>query len=148
MHAPALDDTTIVAIFDAANTSDIETGELGAKKGSTKEIRDFGAMLARDHKDVRQQGRPGEEAGRDPNVAEGRRQHEEPGRHYEAPQQALGRGIRQGVSAERGRLPRRGDEDAAPGDSERRVEGPRDEDRTRIRRAPGCGEAPARQQAM
>jgi putative membrane protein len=53
----ALDDPTIVAIFDAANTSDIETGELGAKKGSTKEIRDFGAMLARDHKNVRQQGR-------------------------------------------------------------------------------------------
>src|SRR5215467_10191947 len=56
-HAPALDDPTIVAIFDAANTSDIETGDLGAKKGSTKEIRDFGAMLARDHKNVRQQGR-------------------------------------------------------------------------------------------
>jgi putative membrane protein len=53
----ALDDPTIVAIFDAANTSDIETGELGAKKGSTKAVRDFGAMLARDHKAVRQQGR-------------------------------------------------------------------------------------------
>jgi putative membrane protein len=52
-----LDDATIVAIFDAANTADIETGELAAKKGSTKEIRDFGAMLARDHKAVRQQGR-------------------------------------------------------------------------------------------
>jgi putative membrane protein len=55
--APALDDATIVAIFDAANTADIETGELGATKGSTKTIRDFGAMLARDHKAVRQQGR-------------------------------------------------------------------------------------------
>ena len=53
----ALDDATIVAIFDAANTSDIETGELGAKMGSTKAVRDFGAMLARDHKQVRQQGR-------------------------------------------------------------------------------------------
>jgi putative membrane protein len=53
----ALDDPTIVAIFDAANTADIETGELAAKKGSTKEIRDFGAMLARDHRVVRQQGR-------------------------------------------------------------------------------------------
>ena len=52
-----LDDPTIVAIFDAANTADIETGELAAKKGSTQEIRDFGAMLARDHKMVRQQGR-------------------------------------------------------------------------------------------
>jgi putative membrane protein len=56
-NTTALDDPTIVAIFDAANTSDIETGEVGAKKGSTKEIRDFGAMLARDHKNVRQQGR-------------------------------------------------------------------------------------------
>ena len=60
-HAPTkagkLDDPTIVAIFDAANTWDIQTGELAAKNGSTKEIRDFGAMLARDHKNVRQQGR-------------------------------------------------------------------------------------------
>ncbi|HEY4131576.1 MAG TPA: DUF4142 domain-containing protein [Gemmatimonadaceae bacterium] len=53
----ALDDATIVAIFDEANTADIETGTLAEKMGSTKEIRDFGAMLARDHKMVRQQGR-------------------------------------------------------------------------------------------
>src|SRR5215475_16047162 len=53
----ALDDPTIVAIFDAANTSDIETGELGAKKGTTAAVREFGAMLARDHKAVRQLGR-------------------------------------------------------------------------------------------
>ena len=52
-----LNDPTIVAIFDAANTWDIETGNLAAKKASTKEVRDFGAMLARDHKMVRQQGR-------------------------------------------------------------------------------------------
>src|SRR4051812_45873986 len=45
----ALDDPTIVAIFDAANTWDIETGQLAEKKGTTKEIRDFGAMLAHDH---------------------------------------------------------------------------------------------------
>lgn len=55
--APALDDPTIVAIFDYANTEDIETGELGAKKGSTKAVRDFGAMLAHDHKAVRKMGR-------------------------------------------------------------------------------------------
>jgi putative membrane protein len=52
-----LDDPTIVAIFDAANTWDIETGTLATKRGSTKEVRDFGAMLARDHKMVRQEGR-------------------------------------------------------------------------------------------
>jgi putative membrane protein len=52
-----LDDPTIVAIFDAANTWDIETGRLAEKKGTTKEIREFGAMLAHDHAMVRQQGR-------------------------------------------------------------------------------------------
>lgn len=52
-----LDDPTIVAIFDNANTADIETGELAAKRGSTNEVRQFGAMLARDHDMVRQQGR-------------------------------------------------------------------------------------------
>jgi putative membrane protein len=54
---PALDDPTIVAIFDGANSADIETGQLAVERGSTKEVRDFGAMLARDHKAVQQQGR-------------------------------------------------------------------------------------------
>jgi putative membrane protein len=54
---PTLDDPTIVAIFDAANAADIETGQLAAERGSSKEVRDFGAMLVRDHKMVRQQGR-------------------------------------------------------------------------------------------
>jgi putative membrane protein len=52
-----LDDATIVAIFDAANTADIETGELAAKRGQSKEVRDLGAQFARDHRAVRQQGR-------------------------------------------------------------------------------------------
>ena len=55
--APALDDPTIVAIFDAANTADIETGKLAAEHGASKEVREFGAMLARDHVTVRQLGR-------------------------------------------------------------------------------------------
>ena len=55
--APVLDDATIVAIFDHANTVDIETGKLAAKRGSSNEVRQFGAMLARDHAMVRQQGR-------------------------------------------------------------------------------------------
>ena len=53
----ALDDPTIVAIFDAANTADIETGLLAAERGHSKEVRAFGEMLARDHKQVRQTGR-------------------------------------------------------------------------------------------
>ena len=52
-----LDDPTIVAIFDAANTWDVETGSLGEKKATTKEVRDLAAMFARDHANVRQQGR-------------------------------------------------------------------------------------------
>ena len=55
--APGLDDPTIVAIFDAANTYDVETGSLAVTKGRTQEVRDFGAMLVRDHGAVRQQGR-------------------------------------------------------------------------------------------
>ena len=52
-----LDDATIVAIFDAANTADIETGLLAAERGSTDQVRNFGRMLANDHRNVRQQGR-------------------------------------------------------------------------------------------
>jgi putative membrane protein len=55
--APALDDATIVAIFDNANTADIETGKLAARRGHSTEVRQFGAMLARDHEMARQQGR-------------------------------------------------------------------------------------------
>ena len=57
LPAAALDDPTIVAIFDGANTADIETGQLAAERGHSKQVREFGAMLARDHKVVRQQGR-------------------------------------------------------------------------------------------
>src|SRR5690242_19757381 len=55
--APALDDATIVAIFDAANTADIETGDLAAKKGHSKQVRDLGRSFAAAHRAVRQQGR-------------------------------------------------------------------------------------------
>jgi putative membrane protein len=55
--SPPLDDPTIVAIFDAANTADIETGRLAAERGYSKEVRDFGAMLINDHTAVRQLGR-------------------------------------------------------------------------------------------
>jgi putative membrane protein len=57
-HAQAkLDDPTIVAIFDVANTWDMETSALAEKKGTTKEVRDLGMMFVRDHRAVRQQGR-------------------------------------------------------------------------------------------
>jgi putative membrane protein len=56
-HAAALDDATIVAIFDAANTFDVQTGNLAAKKASNPDVKKFGAMIAHDHTVVRQQGR-------------------------------------------------------------------------------------------
>lgn len=55
--AQALNDPTIVAIFDAANTWDMETGGLAVKRAKSKEVHEFGHMLVRDHKAVRQQGR-------------------------------------------------------------------------------------------
>lgn len=55
--ASKLDDPTIVAIFDAANTYDIETGSLAVSKGQSRAVRDFGGMLVRDHRNVRAQGR-------------------------------------------------------------------------------------------
>ncbi len=55
--APALDDAAIVGIFDIANTWDIATGSLAASKAGRQDVRDFGAMLARDHKAVQDQGR-------------------------------------------------------------------------------------------
>jgi putative membrane protein len=56
-YAAGPDDATIVAIFDAANSADIETGQLAAERGHSREVRDFGAMLVRDHQHVRQLGR-------------------------------------------------------------------------------------------
>lgn len=55
--AQALNDPTIVAIFDAANTWDMETGALAVKRAKSKSAHEFGEMLVRDHKAVRQQGR-------------------------------------------------------------------------------------------
>lgn len=55
--AAKLDDAAIVGIFDAANTWDIATGSLAEKHAANKDARALGAMLARDHQTVRQQGR-------------------------------------------------------------------------------------------
>jgi len=56
-QSPSLDDATIVAIFDAANTRDIETSSLAAKKGAQDDVRALGKNFANDHTQLRQQGR-------------------------------------------------------------------------------------------
>jgi putative membrane protein len=53
----ALDDPTIVAIFDAANSWDMETSQIALRKSRNKDVRHFAAMMVRDHKAVRQLGR-------------------------------------------------------------------------------------------
>jgi putative membrane protein len=53
----ALDDAQIVAIFDLANTADIETGRLGAARAQSKDVRDYATMLYQVHTQVRQNGR-------------------------------------------------------------------------------------------
>jgi len=55
--APKLDDATIVAIFDAANSADIQTAGLGAEKATDPRIREIAANFVRDHTKVRQMGR-------------------------------------------------------------------------------------------
>jgi putative membrane protein len=53
----ALTDAQIVAIFDLANTADIETGRLGAERAQNKEVKDYATMLAQVHTAVRKSGR-------------------------------------------------------------------------------------------
>ena len=53
----ALDDPTIVAIFDAANTYDVEAGELALKTSHNTAVRDLAQQFIHDHTAVRQQGR-------------------------------------------------------------------------------------------
>ena len=55
--AGSLDDATILAIFDQANTADIVTGRLGAKYGASEDVRALGRMVATDHVAVQQMGR-------------------------------------------------------------------------------------------
>jgi len=55
--AGALDDATILAIFDQANTADIVTGRFGAKYAASEEVRALARMVAADHVAVQQMGR-------------------------------------------------------------------------------------------
>jgi putative membrane protein len=55
--AAALDDPTIIAIFDAANTWDIETSQVALKKSKNKDVLAFADMMVKDHMAVRKLGR-------------------------------------------------------------------------------------------
>lgn len=53
----ALDDATILAIFDQTNTVDIWTGRLGAKYGHSDDVRALGKSVATEHEAVQLMGR-------------------------------------------------------------------------------------------
>jgi putative membrane protein len=55
--SPALDDPTIVSIFDAANTFDIEASQLALEKSQNADVRKLAQQFVNDHTTVRQQGR-------------------------------------------------------------------------------------------
>ena len=56
-QAQKLDDPTIVAIFDAANTFDIEASGLAAKRTKNADVKNLANQFVHDHTAVRQQGR-------------------------------------------------------------------------------------------
>jgi putative membrane protein len=56
-RAAKLDDPTIVAIFDATNTADIETSGLGASRAVSADVKALARQFATDHGTVRQKGR-------------------------------------------------------------------------------------------
>ena len=56
-RSAALDDPTIVAIFDAANTYDVETSGLALQKSHNKAVLELARQFVNDHQAVRQQGR-------------------------------------------------------------------------------------------
>lgn len=52
-----MDDAAILGILEASDSWNITTGTAAAGKGATADVRDFGAVLARDHTSMRQLGR-------------------------------------------------------------------------------------------
>ncbi len=53
----AIDDPTIVAIFDWANSAEFETSGMGAARAHDKDVRALARQLVRDHRAVQKQGR-------------------------------------------------------------------------------------------
>lgn len=52
-----LDDATILAIFDQANTADVWVGRMAVKKGRSEDVQMLGKMVAVDHLAVQQMAR-------------------------------------------------------------------------------------------
>ncbi len=57
LTAQSLTDPNIVAVFDAANTADIETSTLAVSRSKNKDVRELAQSFVDAHQSVRQQGR-------------------------------------------------------------------------------------------
>lgn len=57
VQKPFMDDATVLAVFDAANTADISTARIGIRKARDAAVRELAVMVARDHEDVQRAGR-------------------------------------------------------------------------------------------
>lgn len=56
IEAPRLTDAEIAAIVKAANDSEIEQGKLAKTKARNKKVKDFAAMMVKDHTDMNKSG--------------------------------------------------------------------------------------------
>ena len=56
MRAGQLSDANIFYVLDAANRVDSAAGAIAVTKGTNAEVREYGAMMARDHHRLRQDG--------------------------------------------------------------------------------------------
>jgi putative membrane protein len=54
-HAQGINDAQIASIVVTANQVDIDAGQLAASKADNKEVKDYGAMMVRDHTSVNKQ---------------------------------------------------------------------------------------------
>jgi putative membrane protein len=57
LQAQKVDDPTIVAIFDAANTIDVEASGMASKRTKNPDVKQLADQFVHDHSAVRQQGR-------------------------------------------------------------------------------------------
>ncbi len=57
LAATKLDDATIFAIFDQANTTDVWAGRIAVKRAHSEDVRELGKMVATDHEAVQQSWR-------------------------------------------------------------------------------------------
>ena len=109
--AQTINDAQIASIVVTANQVDIDAGKLAASRATNAEVKKFAQLMVTDHTGVNKSAielvaklKVTPEDNRDQPEPEGRRRQEP-----RTPEDAQGRGVRQGVRRSRGRLSPAGD---------------------------------------